>query len=125
MIGLVTLFISPESPVFLYVIKGKTKKAVKGTFIYSKINSVTKSNEFVFLVLQKLRNLSVSDLVIDISVMRKDQNSLQNCSSSSFTSLFTNKDFRLPIFLVCALHIGQQLIGINAVRSFMVIHVML
>lgn len=73
---------------------------------------------FLFLVLQKLRNLSVSDLVIDISVMRKEQNSLQNCSSSSFTSLFTNKDFRLPIFLVCALHIGQQLIGINAVSVY-------
>ncbi len=66
-------------------------------------------------MLQTLRKLSVKELEEDILDMRVEQK-LQEANEWSFTTLFTLKSLRLPVFLVCILHIGQQLIGINAVR---------
>jgi flavin reductase (DIM6/NTAB) family NADH-FMN oxidoreductase RutF len=59
----------------------------------------------------------VAELENDISVM-KAEHKAQESNNWSFISLLKMREFRNPLFIVCFLHAGQQLVGINAV-SFM------
>ncbi|XP_043268954.1 solute carrier family 2, facilitated glucose transporter member 1-like isoform X2 [Venturia canescens] len=94
-IALVLLLFLPESPKYLYIIRGQETKALEE--------------------LTRLRNQ-------DISVLGKEVRSLQEESAMRSTMenwtigrLLKDPTLRLSVLLICCLQFGQQLSGINAV----------
>ena len=95
LIGLIGLFFIPESPVYLFVVKRREKLAIK--------------------VLEQIRKhpMEVAD---DIANLRREQKCEEGGSNnSSLLQLFKQSHFRKGLLIVCLLHAGQQLVGINAV----------
>lgn len=66
------------------------------------------------LALKRFRNLSAAGLENDISDM-KAEHKAQESNYWGFVSLLKSREFRISLFIVCILHAGQQLVGINAV----------
>lgn len=95
MIGLVPIYFCPESPVYLFVMKKKEEKAIE--------------------VLQSIRRRSIDELTDDIAFLRQEQKN-KECNNQSFFQTFRdNRNFRKALLIVCGLHAGQQLVGINAI----------
>ena len=98
--GLVLLLLlSPESPTYLYVLRRNEPKAISA--------------------LLALRGKgSVLELLDEVAAMRLEAKSRQSGNAhqlSLFTILRNSRRFRAALAVVCALHAGQQLAGINAV----------
>nr|XP_027195791.1 solute carrier family 2, facilitated glucose transporter member 3-like [Dermatophagoides pteronyssinus] len=94
-VGLIGLFFMPESPVYLFVVRRREKLAIK--------------------VLEQIRKhpMEVAD---DIANLRREQKCEEGGSNnSSLLQLFKQSHFRKGLLIVCLLHAGQQLVGINAV----------
>ena len=92
------LLLSPESPTYLYVLRRNEPKAISA--------------------LLALRGKgSVLELLDEVAAMRLEAKSRQsgNHQLSIFTILRNSRRFRAALAVVCALHAGQQLAGINAV----------
>ncbi|KAI1309405.1 Solute carrier family 2, facilitated glucose transporter member 3 [Halotydeus destructor] len=95
LVGILPLLLSPESPTFLYLIKGKEQAAWK--------------------VLVNLMNGCPGEIEEQMEKLRIDRKILVSGIRWSMWSVLTSPKLRGPLFLVCALHIGQQMSGINAV----------
>lgn len=86
----------PESPKFLYVMKGDPTAA---------------RNE-----LQRLRGQNASKIIEqEIAEMEAEAN--DDKQSSSFREVLKDPRFLMPLFIVCCFQGGQQLSGINAVSG--------
>ncbi|CAB3221412.1 unnamed protein product [Arctia plantaginis] len=99
-ITLPVLFILPESPKFLFVVKRDEEKALKE--------------------LSRLRGVSISVLNDDIELLREESRRSESASLSGDTNwsmmkVLLDKRLRLPLLLVCSMQAGQQTSGINAV----------
>ncbi|XP_012269365.2 solute carrier family 2, facilitated glucose transporter member 1-like isoform X2 [Athalia rosae] len=95
LISLGLLYVLPESPKYLYVIKGREGDAIKE--------------------LSRLRNLGRS--ILDNEIANLDQEAIAAKRTSTWTMarVFKDPTLRLPLILVCAMQAGQQLSGINAI----------
>ncbi|EDW85589.1 uncharacterized protein Dwil_GK23076 [Drosophila willistoni] len=92
-------FVFPESPKFLYIVKGDHAAARRE--------------------LTRLRGLNDDDLISqEIAEMEAEANA--KVQSSSFCDVLRDPNFLLPIFIVCCFHGGQQLSGINAIFYYSV-----
>ncbi|KAI5641714.1 sugar transporter domain-containing protein [Phthorimaea operculella] len=99
-ICLPVLFILPESPKYLFVIKKNENLAIKE--------------------LSRCRGLSPSLLQEDIELLRSEAQVAETASLSGETQwtmlkVLCDKRLRLPLLLVCSMQAGQQTSGINAV----------
>ncbi|XP_034935948.1 solute carrier family 2, facilitated glucose transporter member 3-like [Chelonus insularis] len=94
-ISLVLFYFLPESPKYLYIIRQEPEKATQE--------------------LARLRNVHPNLLHDEICSLQEE--SLINSSMDSWTvgRVIKDSSVRLPILLVSALQLGQQLSGINAV----------
>jgi len=96
-VGLSVMLLCPESPFYLFVLKRQEDRAIQ--------------------TLQSIRGQGLSQLVDEICVLRQEQKNRQ-CNNLSFFQLLRSKvSFRSSLLVVCVLHAGQQLIGINAVSG--------
>lgn len=86
----------PESPKFLYVMKGDPTAA---------------RNE-----LQRLRGQNASK-VIEQEIAEMEAEANDDKQSSSFGEVLKDSRFLMPLFIVCCYQGGQQLSGINAVSG--------
>ena len=74
-----------------------------------------KQNFEVFIsVLQEIRQQTLFELNDEINCWKQEKKNSE-CNSVSFWQLVKQKHFRKCLLIVCMLHAGQQLIGINAV----------
>ncbi|XP_035436038.2 solute carrier family 2, facilitated glucose transporter member 3 isoform X2 [Spodoptera frugiperda] len=90
------LFILPESPKYLFVVKKNEERALKE--------------------LSRLRGVSPSVLSEDIEVLREEVRGSQATSSAwSMLRVLRDPRLRLPLLLACTMQAGQQTSGINAV----------
>lgn len=89
------LFFCPESPKYLFVVKGHSEEALKE--------------------LSRLRALPVTELDDDLAEMKRELRDNMKCPSWSFVRVITCAEIRLPLIILCVMHAGQQLSGINAV----------
>lgn len=85
----------PESPKYLYIIKGEQEKALKE--------------------LSRLRNMDVMLLQNEITSLREELAMRSMTDRWSIQRVLKEPSVRLPLFLVCLMQSGQQLSGINAV----------
>lgn len=86
----------PESPKFLYVMKGDPTAA---------------RNE-----LQRLRGQNASK-IIDQEIAEMEAEANDDMQSSSFGDVLKDSRFLMPLIIVCCFQGGQQLSGINAVSG--------
>ncbi|KAH7641463.1 solute carrier family 2 -like [Dermatophagoides farinae] len=93
-VGLIGLFFMPESPVYLFVIKKREDSAIR--------------------VLEQIRK-SPMEVADDLSNLRREQKCEEGNGNNSLLQLFKQSQFRKSLLIVCLLHAGQQLVGINAV----------
>ncbi|XP_011146491.1 solute carrier family 2, facilitated glucose transporter member 3 isoform X2 [Harpegnathos saltator] len=93
--ALFLLITLPESPKYLYVIKGQQGKALKE--------------------LSRLRNMDVMLLQNEITDLQKELQMKSITEIWSMKRVLSDPALRLPLFLVCLNQFGQQLSGINAV----------
>ncbi|KAJ2953001.1 hypothetical protein O0L34_g7381 [Tuta absoluta] len=94
------LFILPESPKYLFVIR--------------------KNEDLALKELSRTRGVSPSLLVEDIELLRSEARGAETASLSgdtqwSMLKVLRDKRLRLPLLLVCSMQAGQQTSGINAV----------
>ena len=94
-LGLGGILFCPESPVYLFVMKRQEEQAIE--------------------TLQSIRGQTLPELVDDICSLRQEQKNRECRNQSLLTLIRQNKSFRNALLIVCALHAGQQLVGINAV----------
>lgn len=93
-VGLIGLFFMPESPVYLFVIKKREDSAIR--------------------VLEQIRK-SPMEVADDLANLRREQKCEEGSGNNSLLQLFKQSQFRKSLLIVCLLHAGQQLVGINAV----------
>ncbi|KAJ8722423.1 hypothetical protein PYW07_003603 [Mythimna separata] len=93
------LFILPESPKYLFVVKKNEERALKE--------------------LSRLRGLSQSLLTDDIELLREEVRCSEaasvNGESWNMVRVLRDRRLRLPLLLTCSMQAGQQTSGINAV----------
>ncbi|XP_013180702.1 PREDICTED: solute carrier family 2, facilitated glucose transporter member 3-like isoform X1 [Papilio xuthus] len=94
------LYILPESPKYLYIVKKNEIAAMKQ--------------------LSRLRGVSSSILSEDVETMREERRAAEAAATSgerawSMARLAADTRLRLPLLLVCSTQAGQQTSGINAV----------
>lgn len=92
-VGIICICFIPESPVYLFMVK--------------------KSDSETISVLQKLRKTS-QEVNEDFLALKREQ----KCGTGnerSFFQLLKQSKFRNGLLIICVLHAGQQLIGINAI----------
>ena len=94
-LGLTVILCCPESPVYLFVMKKDEKKAIHA--------------------LESIRGQTQLELIDEILAMKQEVKNRESNKMSFLQLLRQNKAFRTSLIIVCALHAGQQLIGINAV----------
>lgn len=99
-LGLTVILLCPESPVYLLVMKQKDERAIQ--------------------TLQMIRGGHPNErndvISRDFAILRLERkNKEMNNNRSIIRLLLTNPSFRTSLLVVCVLHAGQQLIGINAV----------
>lgn len=95
LVGLLITIFLPESPKYLYIIKGKQGKALKE--------------------LSRLRNMSITMLQNEIDSLQHELAAKSTSETWSIKRVLREPTVRLPLILVCAMQFGQQLSGINAV----------
>lgn len=66
--------------------------------------------------LSRLRGLSATELEDEVMEMKTEVGQQHDSPSWSFFRVISCKDIRPPLLLLCVMHAGQQLSGINAVR---------
>ncbi|CAD0197016.1 unnamed protein product [Chrysodeixis includens] len=89
------LFLLPESPKYLFVVKKNEERALKE--------------------LSRLRGVSPSVLVEDMEALREEERSGAGERAWRVLRLLREPALRLPLLLTCAMQAGQQTSGINAV----------
>ncbi|XP_063974477.1 solute carrier family 2, facilitated glucose transporter member 1-like isoform X2 [Diachasmimorpha longicaudata] len=94
-ISLIILQVLPESPKYLYIIKGQEDTAIQE--------------------LRRLRNLNVSLLQKEIRALREEATARTTMDTWTMRRVLSDPSVRLPLLLVSSLQLGQQLSGINAV----------
>lgn len=99
-IQLLLLFLSPESPRYLMIIKKEQEKSIEA--------------------LMKLRNLRSGDLEQEIEVMRTEEEASKAVFEKygeikSIIDVIKRKDIHRPLILGIIMHMSQQLTGINGV----------
>lgn len=68
--------------------------------------------------MSKIRGLPKSDLSDEIQELRMSQEGEQSSTSSwTILSVIKNREFLLPLLLMCSMQAGQQFSGINAVST--------
>lgn len=100
MLCLPLLIILPESPKYLFLVKGNEEKSFKE--------------------LRRLRGPSAASLAEDIDILRDEARANQIAALSgdtawSMSRVLSEQKLRLPLLLTCAMQAGQQTSGINAV----------
>ncbi|XP_032686187.1 solute carrier family 2, facilitated glucose transporter member 3-like isoform X2 [Odontomachus brunneus] len=94
--ALFLIFTLPESPKYLYIIKGQQGKALKE--------------------LSRLRNMDIMLLQNELAGLQKELQKRSTTENTwSIKRVLSDPTLRLPLFLVCFMQFGQQLSGINAV----------
>ncbi|XP_017775957.1 PREDICTED: solute carrier family 2, facilitated glucose transporter member 1-like isoform X2 [Nicrophorus vespilloides] len=88
----------PESPKYLYIVKGETQLAIRQ--------------------LEKIRGVEQQSLVADMQELQAEQ----SCETKvwNLKTVLGDKNLLLPILLVCSMQAGQQFVGINAVFYYSV-----
>ncbi|KMQ94292.1 solute carrier family facilitated glucose transporter member 5, partial [Lasius niger] len=94
-VALLVTIVLPESPKYLYIIRGKQGKALKE--------------------LSRLRNVDTMFLQDEITSLRQELAMRSTTERWSIQRVLKEPSVRLPLFLVCLMQSGQQLSGINAV----------
>lgn len=94
-IGLILLPFCPECPAYLYINQNDHEKA--------------------FDALVKLRGMPIESLKEDISLLKKEQKAKESNQNWTIKNILKDHTLRSAVFLMCAMHAGQQLIGISAV----------
>ncbi|XP_026329305.1 solute carrier family 2, facilitated glucose transporter member 1-like isoform X2 [Hyposmocoma kahamanoa] len=93
------LFMLPESPKYLFVVKRNEQTALKE--------------------LSRLRGVSASILTEDVEKLREELRAAQaqavNSEQWTMMRVLLDPQLRLPLLLVCSMQAGQQTSGINAV----------
>lgn len=95
-LGQVLLLFAPESPIYLFVMKNEQGKAVE--------------------VLQAIRQQRLFELADEVEYLKEEQKNREQ-NTASFLQLMGQSEFRKGLLIVCVMHAGQQLCGINAVRE--------
>lgn len=85
----------PESPKYLYIIRGEQGKALKE--------------------LRRLRNMDIMLLQNEITSLQQELAMRSTSEKWSIQRVLKEPTVRLPLFLVCLMQAGQQLSGINAI----------
>ncbi|XP_020295331.1 solute carrier family 2, facilitated glucose transporter member 1-like isoform X2 [Pseudomyrmex gracilis] len=88
-------FVLPESPKYLYIIRGEQGKALKE--------------------LRRLRNMDIMLLQNEIASLQHELATRSTSETWNIKRVLNDPVVRLPLFLVCLMQFGQQLTGINAV----------
>ncbi|XP_046412689.1 solute carrier family 2, facilitated glucose transporter member 1-like isoform X1 [Neodiprion fabricii] len=89
------LFVLPESPKYLYVIRSQGGKAIKE--------------------LSRLRNMDVSLLSNEVASLDQEAVTAEATEIWTIGRVVKDPSLRLPLLLVCTMQAGQQLSGVNAV----------
>ncbi|KAH8394643.1 hypothetical protein KR222_000857, partial [Zaprionus bogoriensis] len=89
----------PESPKFLYVMKGNSAEARRA--------------------LQRLRGKNAAK-IIEQEIAEMEAESNDDMQSSSFGDVLRDRRFLMPLIIVCCFQGGQQLSGINAIFYYSV-----
>ncbi|KYM76416.1 Solute carrier family 2, facilitated glucose transporter member 1 [Atta colombica] len=92
---LLTVLTLPESPKYLYIIRGEQGKALKE--------------------LSRLRKMDIMLLQNEITSLQQELATRSASETWSIKRVLREPTVRLALFLVCLLQFGQQLSGINAV----------
>ncbi|XP_077260229.1 solute carrier family 2, facilitated glucose transporter member 1 isoform X4 [Temnothorax americanus] len=95
LIALLLTITLPESPKYLYIIRGEQGKALKE--------------------LSRLRNMDITLLQNEIAGLQEELAVRSTSKTWSIKRVLREPTVRLPLFLVCLMQFGQQLSGINAV----------
>ncbi|XP_075238057.1 solute carrier family 2, facilitated glucose transporter member 5-like isoform X2 [Lycorma delicatula] len=98
----------PESPKYLYQVKGLKQKAARD---YTSLLSSTSSMTLLTQKLARLRGINVEDVIGEL----EGESIQSNVEVWSVMRVLTTASQRLPLALTCALQCGQQTSGINAV----------
>nr|XP_012234810.1 PREDICTED: solute carrier family 2, facilitated glucose transporter member 1-like isoform X2 [Linepithema humile] len=93
--ALLLTIVLPESPKYLYIIKGEQGKALKE--------------------LSRLRNMNILHQQNEITSLQEELAMKSTSSTWNITRVLNEPTVRLPLFLVCLMQFGQQISGINAV----------
>ncbi|EZA58672.1 Solute carrier family 2, facilitated glucose transporter member [Ooceraea biroi] len=93
--ALLLTIVLPESPKYLYIIKGEQGKALKE--------------------LNRLRNMDIMLLQNEIASLQHELAMKSTAKAWGIKRVLREPTVRLPLFLVCLMQFGQQLSGINAV----------
>lgn len=93
-VGIICICFIPESPVYLFMVKKCDTEAVS--------------------VLQKLRKTTL-EVTEEILALKREQKSETGNDDRSFFQLLKRSEFRKSLLIICVLHAGQQLVGINAI----------
>ncbi|XP_057324994.1 solute carrier family 2, facilitated glucose transporter member 3-like [Microplitis mediator] len=94
-ISLILLYILPESPKYLYIIKREKEKATRE--------------------LARIRHVSTSLLYNELRSLEKEAAMRTTLDTWSFGRIIRDPSVRLPLLLVASVQLGQQLSGINAI----------
>ncbi|XP_074102539.1 solute carrier family 2, facilitated glucose transporter member 3 [Cotesia typhae] len=94
-ISLLSLYILPESPKYLYIIKQEKEKATRE--------------------LARFRSVDASLLYKEIQTLEKEAALRTTLDAWSFSRIIRDPSVRLPLLLVASVQLGQQLSGINAI----------
>ncbi|XP_011300479.1 solute carrier family 2, facilitated glucose transporter member 1 [Fopius arisanus] len=95
LISLVILKVLPESPKYLFIIRGQEDRAIQE--------------------LARLRNVNIALLHKEIHNLREEARIRTTMDTWTMGRVLTDPSVRLPLLLVSSLQLGQQLSGINAV----------
>ncbi|XP_068143777.1 solute carrier family 2, facilitated glucose transporter member 3-like isoform X1 [Drosophila tropicalis] len=90
----------PESPKWLYIVKGRKEQAQ--------------------LQLQKLRGYTADSLALQAEMDDMEMEATSKDTASGFLEVLRNPRLRLPLIITCAFLGGQQLSGINAIFYYSV-----
>ncbi|XP_015606811.1 solute carrier family 2, facilitated glucose transporter member 1 isoform X2 [Cephus cinctus] len=94
-LAVLVTFILPESPKFLFVVKGYEQRALKE--------------------LTRLRGVNLNHLLNEVTLLRQESTASSSTDNWTISRVIREPSLRLSLILVCALQCGQQLSGINAV----------
>ncbi|XP_066599868.1 solute carrier family 2, facilitated glucose transporter member 1-like isoform X2 [Prorops nasuta] len=94
-LAVIITFALPESPKYLYIIRGKHTKAIRE--------------------LSRLRNMDIMLLQKEISDLRAEAEIRSSTETWTINRVISDPTVKLPLIIVCLLQFGQQLSGINAV----------
>ncbi|XP_070522345.1 solute carrier family 2, facilitated glucose transporter member 1 isoform X2 [Cardiocondyla obscurior] len=95
LVALLLTIVLPESPKYLYIIRGEQGKALKE--------------------LSRLRNMDIMLLQSEITSLQEELAMRSTSETWDIKRVLKEPTVRLPLFLVCFMQFGQQLSGINAV----------